>query len=274
MFDLGTGDVLKVYDGATTTSPLIATFDASNPPTTGYLSTQPNVLLEFITDGSSNATGWYASYSTYPCQGSKTITDPTGTISDGSQNCDYNTSITCLWYIQTPNAASYQLTFSEFGFAIGDAGDYLKIYKNSPTVSNLIGTYNAANVPTVVDVVGTKAILRFVSNSSSTSTGWTLNYTTTLTGIENNLAEFKVGVFPNPFSNDANISYTLTENTKVKISLINILGETMGVYDKTEVAGNYNLPLSTISNNISQGIYFVNISFNDKSTLVKVICTK
>ena len=273
-FDLATGDLVKIYDGATTSDPVIGTFDASNIPTTNYLSSGPNMLIEFITDGSTNATGWYASYDTYPCQGSKILTNPSGTIVDGSQSCDYANSLTCLWYIQPVGATSFQLDFTEFGFANGDAGDYIKIYKNSATVSNLIGTYNASNVPTTVNVVGTKAILRFATNSSSSSTGWALNYTTTLTGIENNLSEFNAGVFPNPFNNDATISYSLSDVTNVKILVTNVLGEVIGSYNRQEVQGNYNLPLSSFINNLSQGIYFVNLSFNDRTTLIKIVCTK
>ncbi len=274
-FDLATGDMVKVYDGATTSDSLIGTFDASNIPTTSYASTGPNMLVEFITDGSANATGWYASYDTYPCQGSKILTNPTGTIFDGSQNCDYANSLTCLWYIQPVGATSFQLDFTEFGFAAGDAGDYLKIYKNATfPATNLIGTYNALNIPTTLNIVGTKVILRFSTNSSAASNGWLLNYTTTLTGMDNNLSEFNAGVFPNPFSNDATISYSLTDLTKVKIVVSNVLGEVIGTYNKQEVQGNYNLPLSSFTNNLSQGIYFVNLNFNDKATLIKIVCTK
>ena len=179
-FDLGTGDLVKVYDGATTGDSLIATFDASNIPSTSYVSTGPNMLIEFISDAGNNATGWYASYNTYPCLGSKILTAPSGTIIDGSQSCDYNNGITCLWYIQPAGVASFQLVFTEFSFAAGDANDYLKIYKTSATPSNLIGTYNASNIPTTLDITALKVILRFVTNSSLTSSGWALNYSTTL----------------------------------------------------------------------------------------------
>ncbi len=273
-FDLASGDIVNVYNGSTTSDSLIGTFDANNLPSASYVSTVPNMLIEFITDGSNNATGWYASYNTYPCQGTKILTNPSGTIVDGSQSCDYPNSISCLWYIQPVGATSFQLNFTEFGFANGDAGDYIKIYKNSAIASNLIGTYNALNIPTTVNVVGIKAILRFATNSSSSSTGWALNYTTTLTGIENNLSEFNAGVFPNPFNNDATISYSLSDVTNVKILVTNVLGEVIGSYNRQEIQGNYNLPLSSFINNISQGIYFVNLSFNDKSTLIKIVCTK
>ncbi|MBI5540664.1 MAG: C10 family peptidase [Bacteroidia bacterium] len=273
-FDLGTGDLVKVYDGATTSDPLLATYDAANLPASSITSTSGNMLLEFITDGSNNATGWYASYSSFPCTGSKTLTTPSGTISDGSNSCDYKASLICTWNIQpSPAAASISLTFPDFNFAAGDAGDALKVYKN--TTGTLIGSYNALNLPPAsLDIVASKVILRFQTNSTNQGAGWTVNYNSTLTGIENNLAEFSTGIFPNPFTNDATISYTLTDVTDVKISVTNVLGEVIGNYNKFETAGSYSLPLSSFTEQISQGMYFVNFSFNDKLTTVKIVCTK
>ena len=273
-FDLGTGDYVKIYDGATTSDPVLATFTSTNKPVSLINSTTGALLIEFYTDGSNNRTGWYASYSTYACQGSKTLTAPSGTISDGSNSCDYKPTVICTWNIQpSPVAASISLTFPEFNFAAGDVGDVLKVYKN--TTGTLLGSYNATNLPpAILDVVASKIILRFQTNSTNNGAGWTVNYNSTLTGIENHLEEFSTGIFPNPFTNDANISYTLTDVTDVKISVVNVLGEVIGIYNKQEVSGTYLLPLSSFIENISQGMYFVNLSFNGKETTVKIVCTK
>ena len=116
--------------------------------------------------------------------------------------------------------------------------------------------------------------MKFVTNASNVSTGWTIDYTTTLTGMENNLAEFSASVFPNPFNNDATICYSLIDPTSVKIIVSNILGNVIGTYEQANAQGNYNLQLSSFVDDFSQGIYFVNLSFNDKSTLIKIVCTK
>ncbi len=275
-FDLGTGDIVKLYDGATTSAAVIATYDATNVPTSMVTSTTGAMLLEFITDGSNNKTGWYVSYNSYPCSGSKTLSTSTGTISDGSNSCDYKPSLICTWNIQpSPAADTISLTFPDFNFAAGDAGDVLKVYKN--TTGTLVGTYSSANLPPAsLDIAAAKVILRFQTNSTNQGAGWTVNYTSSLltTGIENNLAEFNTGIFPNPFTNDANISYSLTDVTDVKITVVNVLGEVIGTYNKQEVSGNYILPLSSFTDNISQGMYFVNLSFNGKETTAKIICTK
>lgn len=274
-FDLGTGDVLYIYEGTTTSDPVIATYDVNNQPSSTITANGGAMLLRFVTDGSNTSTGWYASYNTYPCQGSKFLTTPSGTVVDGSQSCDYKNSIICSWYIQPAGATSFQLTFPQFDFAAGDAGDLLKIYKNTISTSNVIGQYNATNLPpSTLDIVATKVIMRFQTNSTNTGSGWQVDYNATLTGIENNMAEYEASVFPNPFKSDATISYTLKENTAVKITLTNILGEVIGVYENVESQGKYNLQLSSFAGDFPSGMYFVNLSFNDKSTLIKIVSTK
>jgi cubilin len=231
------------------------------------------LLIRFVTDGSNNATGWYASYTTAACQGSRTLTDNSGTIVDGSLSCDYSASLSCTWNIQPPNATSYRLTFPQFLLA-ADA-DKLVVYKNSQSSSNLIATYQSTNLPPAyIDIVGTKVILKFTTNSTLTSSGWEMNYNVMSTGIENNLSEFGASIFPNPFNNDATVSYSLNEPTNVKITVSNVLGKIIGTYEQANAQGNNNIQLSSFVNNISQGIYFANLSFNDKSKLIKIVCTK
>jgi hypothetical protein len=277
-FDLGTGDNVYIYGGTSTSAPLLATFNSTTVPSTTVTSTAGAMLIRFVTDGSSNATGWYVSYSVAPCLGSLILTDLAGTITDGSQTCDYSNSTNCRWDIAPTagnSATIYHLTFPNFNFAAADAGDYIKIYKNTLSTGNVIGTYNASNIPpSPLDINATKVIIKFQTNTANTASGWTINYTTTITGIENNLAEFGANVYPNPFNNDATISYTLKNQTDVKITVTNILGKEIGKFEQSDVQGSHNLQLSSIANNISQGIYFVNLTFNDKSTLIKIVCTK
>ncbi len=274
-FDLGTGDVVYVYDGPSTSDPLLGTFDMNNQPSVSVTANHGAMLIRFVSDASNNATGWYVSYSAYPCSGSKFLYDPSGTVVDGSQTCDYNNSMICSWYIQPVGAISFDLAFPDFNLATGDAGDILKVYKTSISPTNLIGTYTSTTPPPpTLNVVTSKIILRFQTNSANTGAGWTINYNATLTGIENNLGEFQASVFPNPFNNDATVSYTLTGPTKVKVTVTNILGEEVGIYENQDIQGKHDLQLSSFINNISQGMYFVNLSFNDKSTSIKIVCTK
>lgn len=273
-FDLGTGDNVYIYGGTSTSDPLLATYNSTTLPTTAVTSYAGAMLIRFVTDASNNATGWYASYTTFPCQGTRYITENSGNVTDGSLSCDYGTSLACTWWIQPANATSYRLTFPEFLMA-ADAGDKLLVYKNTLSSSNLIATYSSTNLPPAqLDVIGTKVGLKFSSNSTVTAAGWSVNYNVMSTGIENNLSEFDASIFPNPFNNDATVSYSLNNPTNVKITVTNVLGKVIGTYEQANAQGNNNLQLSSFVNEISQGIYFVNLSFNDKSTLIKIVCTK
>ena len=277
-FNLGAGDVVYVYGGATTNDPLIGTFNSANIPTTTVSSNNGAMLIRFVTNSAVTAEGWYASYSVFPCHDTRVVTNLSGTITDGSLTCDYNNYLNCRWDIApagTTSSSIFHLTFPDFNFASGDAGDYIKIYKNTVSTYNVVGVYNSSNLPPApLDIVATKLILKFQTNNTGTSSGWTVNYSTTLTGIENNLAEFGAGIYPNPFNNDATITYTLNDPTNVKISVTNVLGQEIGSYVQQNVQGVNNLQLSSIVNSISQGVYFVNLSFNNKSTAIKIVCTK
>lgn len=276
-FGLANGDHVYVYDGTSTSDPLLADYTNTNLPGTTVLNSSGDALLiRFVTDGSDNDYGWYASYSTTTCQGTKYLTDISGTVEDGSKTCDYDNSKICTWYIQPANAASFLLQFQEFSFPPSDQTDNLKIYKNSTISSNLIGTYTSANIPpSTLDIQGaSKVIVKFTSNSSITAGGFKLTYNTTLTGIENNLIENNIGIFPNPFLNDATIKFSLIEqNNNVKITLENIIGKTIGIYEAAMNQGDKEISLNTITsiNSLSEGLYFVRININNKESVFKLI---
>jgi len=66
-------------------------------------------------------------------------------------------------------------------------------------------------------------------------------------------------LFPNPASDQINISFTLTVAKKINISVINVLGQTiLNVAKETYTEGEHTIKLN--SKNISAGMYFINIS--------------
>ncbi len=276
-FGLANGDHVYVYDGTSTADALLADYTNANLPGTNVLSSSANALLiRFVSDGADNDYGWYASYTTATCSGTKYITDLTGTIEDGSKTCDYDNSKICTWYVQPANAASFQLQFNEFSFPSTDQTDNLKIYKNSTVSTNLIGTYTSSNVPpSTLDIPGaTKAIIKFTSNSSITAGGFKINYTTTLTGIENNLANNNVSIFPNPFEHDATIKFSLNEaENNVQISIQDVLGQTIAIKEFSMVQGDKEISVSSLipAQTLSEGVYFVKLRINKNESVFKLI---
>lgn len=85
---------------------------------------------------------------------------------------------------------------------------------------------------------------------------------------------FNLSIFPNPFSNETSISYSLKENSKVKIEAYNILGEKIAILiDAKQTVGSYKYSFSPKQLGFSNGIYLIKISINENNLLRKIIQT-
>ncbi|MCD6367068.1 MAG: C10 family peptidase, partial [Bacteroidales bacterium] len=274
-FNVEANDVVNIYDGSTTGAPLLESFTGANPPTSlqTITSSDSYMLVEFVTDNTGNQEGWYASYESGFCKSSRTITDASGTITDGSGLCDYENSTYCRWYIQPTNGAtSINIDFTQWDIPTGETTDYLQIYAGTD-YSSLLVKYTGADNPTSIVVPDGNAILRFISNSSNVSGGWTLNYSCVV-GFNEQSVVSDAAVFPNPFVNDASVSVTLKSTETVTINVFNILGERVGIYSADMSAGKNVVPLSKIVDNVSENVYFVKIQTKDFNKMFKVISVK
>ncbi|MCK4662391.1 MAG: T9SS type A sorting domain-containing protein [Bacteroidales bacterium] len=83
--------------------------------------------------------------------------------------------------------------------------------------------------------------------------------------------EYNIKIFPNPFNNDAYISYNLSKSENIEIILTNILGNRLGRFEKFQNKGNFKLNISDIFPAMSEGIYFIKINFANKSKTLKII---
>lgn len=79
-------------------------------------------------------------------------------------------------------------------------------------------------------------------------------------------------VYPNPFNMDASILYMLNDPANVEISVVNLLGEEFGNYKQKNIPGIYSLQLSSFVDGLTQGIYFINLSLNNKVIAIKKVC--
>ena len=263
-----TNDTMYVYDGSTTSDVLLAKFGGSDIPST-VSSSGNSMLVRFVSDGSGNDFGWDASYKVLTCSGTKTITDASGTINDGSGSCDYENSKICKWSIEPTGVGMFNLNFSEFDLSSTNTYDYLQIYKDVIDVAHLIDRYDYTNVPTTLSIAASKVILNFRSNSSDVAGGWTLSYTTTTDVEENQIS--KLSIYPNPYKNDAVIDYDLVKNSNVNIQITDILGNIVGEKQYYQEIGNHKIAVSDLNNNIINGIYFINLRVGNKIYNYKII---
>ncbi len=81
---------------------------------------------------------------------------------------------------------------------------------------------------------------------------------------------FTLNAYPNPFNASTQITYTLPQAGKIKITLYNIQGKTVKILqNKAQSAGEYHLAFE--SNTYSSGVYFISLQANGKPVLTKKI---
>lgn len=95
---------------------------------------------------------------------------------------------------------------------------------------------------------------------------------TTPTGIEDNSIEKKdvLKAFPNPASNYINVDFSVTDNTHVKINLLDITGRVVDEFVSADYSpGEYRKIL--YFNNLSPGKYFLNYIYDNKNFVKPIL---
>jgi hypothetical protein len=261
-----TNDIVTVYDGNSTSSPVLGTYSGSTLPN-DITSTGPQMLVRFQTNGTSVANGWKASYrSSFPsyCSGITTLTAETGTINDGSATDNYSYNHLCRWTISPANAIAITLSFSAFNLATNDS---LRIYDQ--ITSAKVAAYSGASIPATETYNTSKLLLMFKTDGYLNSQGFDAAYTSTLSGMEENNGLNQFLVFPNPANTTLNIQFISENNETLKIQLTSITGQT--VYDEilNNFSGSFNKSISTTS--FSKGVYLLRIIGEKQAVHEKII---
>jgi hypothetical protein len=219
-------DYVKVYDGATSASPLLGTFSGINIPSS-IVSTGGALFIEFVTDQVVSKKGWSANYYSTAssvvqlCSGLTSFTADFGTLSDGSGAYNYSNNMNCTFLINPSGATSVKLHFLSFNTESGF--DYVRVYNGATTASPLIGAYSGATIPSDVTASSGVMLVEFVSNSSNTRSGWEATYTVTRPVNIMDSEEVAVEVFPNPGTSEIMFKGELQEIAIVKIH--SVMGE-------------------------------------------------
>lgn len=102
-----------------------------------------------------------------------------------------------------------------------------------------------------------------------TSNGQTVNLSTT--GIENQTNSNSLIVYPNPLTANAIITYQLSENTPIEISLCDVLGKEISLLKSNQLAGKHQLAINSTDLGLAKGMYFVKLKMNDEQKTIKVV---
>ena len=242
-------DTVTVYDGATTSDPILGTFSGNSIPPS-LISSSGSMLVAFKSNGFLEATGWEASYNSTSsqCFSNLTLTNYRDTLEDGSGANNYGNNLNCSWLIQPPTALSIDFDFLSLDLA---ANDSVFIYDGTNNSANRIGAFSGTTIPSTVSSTGGSMYVEFVTDGSITSAGWRAHYdivsslscigTTTFTAPSGSFDDGSgTGNYDNnldcswliqPTGNPLTISLTVNNN-----NLANF-GDVLRVYDGTSAAG-------------------------------------
>lgn len=162
-----------------------------------------------------------------------------------------NTTCSSLSSWASTNSITPDATFSNAAVKISDYGSYgmqktVVLGGASHTVYyNVVGVVNTANMQTAI-------------NSALAATG--INDTPEI--------DFQLKAFPNPVADKLSVSYLLKQPDNVKLEVVNMLGEKVKeITNGKQTAGQHDIMVGT--EDLNTGVYFLKVSSNDFSQLVK-----
>ncbi len=266
------GDRLYIYDGEDNAAPLLAELSGNNLP--GDIeSTGNKVFIEFITDGTNTAPGFYLNYKTDRptwCSGMTQLTEVTATINDGSGSFYYQNSSTCTWMIDPGITDPLTLHFNYFNTE--EENDVLMIYDvdSQELLAEISGTYQ--NPPEPVTAPSGKMMLGFLTSSSIQGEGWEVWYDIN-TGITTNPQDFNLQIIPNPVTADIQINFNLQSNKQVTIQVFDIAGQKLGyLLNKSLTPGHHSIHGSL--SHLPEGLYFCQLKAGENVAIKKIIKVK
>jgi len=260
-------DVVTVYDGPTSSSPVLGAFSGNTLPAE-VVSSSNKMLVTFTTNGTTNATGWQAQYvASFPayCSGTTTMTEPTGSFSDGSGENNCNNNILCKWKIIPPNAENITLTFTSFDLE-QDKDELLVLATGS---NELLGTFTGNTIPDPIVSTTGGFLLMLKTNTYNPSAGFDAQYTIDNVKIKENTLFKQLDVFPNPTTGLVIVRFTTLQNQPMTIKVSTLTGKQVFIKN----LGNINGQIDEILNlaDLSKGMYLLELRSDSDAIFQKLM---
>jgi len=266
-FNTAPGDILTVYDGETTVSPVLGTFQGPDIPAE-ITSSGDRVLITFETDAGTEAPGWLLEYrGEIPvyCQSMNIINEQSGNIADGSGPRDYFNNTSCIWMISPPGATELTVYFSDFNTE--EEYDYVKIYDLA--TQELLANYSGDITPEPVTSPSGKMSIRFNTNGSITAPGWNAYYETDLVNIDEKLMEESLKIFPNPASDQFTLTFTALTDQNISVRISSIAGREVLKQEVNADMGKNTVTIYT--GGIESGLYLISLENGISNAYRKLI---
>ncbi len=263
-FNTATSDHVKIYFGNSDSDSLIGDYSGSNLPDNLYIDNN-EVFITFTSTGT--APGFNIEYTTSApswCNGNTVITDPNGTVTDGSINgFYYNNGATCIFIFQNPEAVKYNFEFNDF--ATEPDNDKLTVYDGS---NNLIAEYSGTTLPTPFSISSPMVIMTWGTNATINDQGWSFDFTVDGVGVqENNYSN--LNVYPNPTNGMLNVNFDVEKASDVKVIVSDINGQVVYQDNLNTLNGSYNNSIDL--SNQAKGVYMLSIVSSKGKTVKKIV---
>jgi len=263
-FNLSENDTLFIFDGDSDNDSLLGMFTGSTIPE-NIISTSDELFVRFITDGENTEAGWLIGFSSEIPQycNMSTLTEPAGTIQDGSGPANYHNLTTCFWTIQ-PEAPGMDIYLTFINFNTEEGHDFVTVYDGN----NMIGEYSGNELPPTLSATSGTMTVIFSTNASITQSGWEAYYSTSPVGTAELARAELVSIFPNPVKDVINIKFA--KNAAItNVFLFDLYGK---LVVQTSSLNCKQLTVNT--SGLSDGVYLLKISQGNKIISKKVIIRK
>jgi len=175
-------DYVFVYDGTTSSAPLIGRFTGSSIPN-DVIATSGSMLVVHRSDFSVQRSGFQATWlASNGGTGSNTLctdnssSDSTGTLYDsGGPSGNYSNREDCRFLIQPTGGGTITLNFSQFNL---QNADQLRVYNGTSSSAPLIATLTGRSIPADVTANAGAMLVRFTSNAGGTRAGFAATWST------------------------------------------------------------------------------------------------
>lgn len=168
-------DILYVYDGSSTSAPLIGNFSGSTVPA-AITASVGCLTFKFVSSNSKNYSGWSISLTCGTCNnifnmvtGTQNVCDASFYDSGGSgSNYSNNSNITETFC--STNSTCLEVVFT--AFSTQNNRDTLTIFDGSSTSATRIGVWSGNSLPPRITSSSGCLTFRFKSDGSTSGSGW------------------------------------------------------------------------------------------------------
>lgn len=248
--------------------------ERNSPNYLAYLSPQLTYYWRVIAYNNSSISNFSTTRSFYTTSQISYVANESN-FDDGSGALNYSNDLEVYYLIQPPDASKIFLSF--LSFETEEQFDYVTVYDGPNAGYPILGTFSGEIIPPQLQSTQGAMTIKFITDGSITKPGWTISYTSNITGVksESNLPSvFSLSQnYPNPFNPKTIIKYDVPEAQFITIKLFDLLGrEIMNLVNEKRDAGRHQIEVD--GSDIPSGVYYYTLTAGSFSATKKLILIK